>query len=107
MRDKQEHLEVRGILDNNVNSKLLMKTYDGSLSRLKIKPKCKDSTVEFAIKYYDYDGDGSLVKAKVLFHKAAAIDFEVNLFDNFFGAELFGFYEIFQEEKGNCRKNLQ
>lgn len=85
--------------NNNAKSKLLIKTYDGSLSRLKLKPKCKDSTVEFAIKYYDYDGDGSLVKAKVLFHKVAAIDFEVNLFDNYIGAELSGFYEIFREEK--------
>lgn len=86
-------------MNNNANSKLLIKTYDGSLSRLKLKPKCKDSTVEFAIKYYDYDGDGALIKAKVLFHKVAAIDFEVNLFDNYIGAELSGFYEIFQEDK--------
>ena len=86
-------------MNNNANSKLLIKTYDGSLSRLKLKPKCKDSTVEFAIKYYDYDGDGSLIKAKVLFLKVAAIDFEVNLFDNYIGAELSGFYEIFQEDK--------
>jgi hypothetical protein len=55
-----------------------------------------DSTIEFTIKYYD--GDGSPVKAKLLFHEVVASDFEVNLFDNSISAEFFGFYEIFQAE---------
>lgn len=84
---------------NNSTSQLLLKTFDGSLTKLKLKPKCKDSKIEFAIKYYDYDGDGSLVKAKVLFHEVVAVDFEINLFDNYIGAELFGFYEIFPAER--------
>ena len=86
-------------MNNNANSKLLIKTFDGSLSSVKLKPKCVNSTVEFAIKYYDYDGDGALVKAKVLFREVIAIDFEINLFNNYVGAELSGFYEIFAEEK--------
>lgn len=84
---------------NNTTSKLLLKTFDGSLTSLKLKPKCMDSTIEFDIKYYDYDGDGSLVKAKILFKEVVAVDLEINLFDNFIGAELFGFYEIIQTEK--------
>ena len=80
-------------------SRLLIKTFDGSLLNLKLKPKCLDSIVEFDIKYYDYDGDESLMKAKLLFKEVVAIDFEINLFDNYIGAELFGFYEIFHVEK--------
>lgn len=47
---------------NTSNSKLLIKTFDGSLMDIKIKPKCKDSTVTFNVKYYDHEGDGSLNK---------------------------------------------
>ncbi|MEM1485228.1 hypothetical protein V6615_10150 [Oscillospiraceae bacterium PP1C4] len=84
---------------NTQNSKLLIKTFDGSLLNLKIKPKCLNSTIEFDIKYYDYDGDESLIKAKIIFREVVSIDFEINFFDNFIGAELFGFYEIFNIEK--------
>ncbi|MDD3242766.1 MAG: hypothetical protein PHD32_03455 [Eubacteriales bacterium] len=80
-------------------SKLLIKTFDGSLLNLKINPKCLNSSVEFSIKYYDYDGDKSLKKAKIVFKKVVSVDFEINYFDNFIGAELFGFYEIFDSEK--------
>ncbi len=83
---------------HNSTSKLLVKTFDGSLVHLKLKPACMSSTVEFDIQYYDYDGDESLVKAKVIFREAASIDFEINLFDNPIGAELCGFYELFQTE---------
>lgn len=78
-------------------SKLILKTYDGSLLNLKIKPKYLDSNVEFSIRYYDETD--SLVKAKMIFDKVAVVDFEINLFDNYIGAELFGFYEIFDEGK--------
>lgn len=84
---------------NNAASKLLIKTFDGSLADLKLTPECAGSTVEFDIRYYDYEGDESLVQAKVIFREAASIDFEINLFDNVIGAELWGFYEIFQTEK--------
>lgn len=82
---------------NEEKSKLLIKTFDGSLTNLKVKPKGINSIVEFTIRYYNYDE--ALVKVQVIFHGVALIDFEVNLFDNCIGAELFGFYEIFQEEK--------
>lgn len=55
-----------------------------------------DSSVEFNMAYYDYDGDNSLLKVRVRFQNVVAIDFEVNFFDNFIGAELCGFYEILQ-----------
>lgn len=82
---------------NGEKSKLLIKTFDGSLTNLKVKPKGINSIVEFAIQYYD--DEEALVKAQVNFYEVALIDFEVNLFDNCIGAELFGFYEILQEEK--------
>ena len=86
---------------DNTKSKLLIKTFDGSLLRLKLRPKCLNSIVEFDLKYYDYDGedDATLIKAKIVFSEVVAIDFELNLFDNYIGAELFGFYEIFNQEK--------
>lgn len=83
---------------NNTTSKLQIKTFDGSLFDFTVTPKCMDSSVEFHMAYYDYDGDNSLLKAKVHFQNVVAIDFEVNFFDNFIGAELGGFYEIFSEE---------
>lgn len=36
---------------------------------IKIKPKYKDSTVTFNVKYYDHEGDGSLMKVKIIFSK--------------------------------------
>ena len=75
------------------------KTFDGSLLNIKVNPNCSNSLVEFDIQYYDYDGDESLINAKILFNEVIAIDFEINLFDNPIGAELGGFYEIFNEDK--------
>lgn len=83
---------------NTTTSKLLIKTFDGSLFDFTVTPKCMDSSVEFNMAYYDYDGDKSLLKVKVRFQNVVAIDFEVNFFDNSIGAELCGFYEILQEE---------
>ncbi len=84
---------------NNQKSKLLIKTFDGSLLKLSLNPKYMDSTVQFDIKYYDYDNAGDIVEAKVLFKEVVSIDIEINLFANCIGAELFGFYEIFDVEK--------
>ena len=84
---------------DDVKSKILIKTFDGLLMKLAVKPKCMNSTVEFNVNYYDYDGDQSLVKAKVTFRNVISLDFEINLFDNYIGAELFGFYEVFSADK--------
>lgn len=81
-------------MSQNPVSKLLLKTFDGSMSRLIITPKCDQTEVELHIQYYDYDEDKTLKKVKIRFHSVVSIDFEVNYFDNCIGAELFGFYEI-------------
>ena len=102
-----------GFMSQNLKSKLLLKTFDGSMSRLVIKPKCEQTRAELDIQYYDYDGDQKLKKAKILFWDVVSIDCEVNYFDNCIGAELFGFYEIncpdkkreMLEKVFNTRKN--
>lgn len=86
-------------MSQNPVSKLLLKTFDGSMSRLMITPKCDQTEVELHIQYYDYDEDKTLKKVKIRFHSVVSIDFEVNYFDNCIGAELFGFYEIGWPEK--------
>ena len=86
-------------MSQNPVSKLLLKTFDGSMSRLMITPKCDQTEVELDIQYYDYDGDKTLKKACIRFHSVISIDFEINYFDNCIGAELFGFYEIDWLEK--------
>ena len=86
-------------MSQNPVSKLLLKTFDGSMSRLIITPKCDQTEVELDIQYYDYDGDKTLKKACIRFHSVISIDFEINYFDNCIGAELFGFYEIGWPEK--------
>ena len=86
-------------MSQNPVSKLLLKTFDGSMSRLMITPKCDQTEVELDIQYYDYDGDKTLKKACIRFHSVISIDFEINYFDNCIGAELFGFYEIGWPEK--------
>ena len=46
-----------------------------------------------------------LTKAVVIFKGVIAIDFEINYFDNFIGSELFGFYEILENNfKIKCYK---
>ncbi len=85
-------------MTNKEISKLLIKTFDGLLVSLNVKPKNTRTKVEFNLRYYDYDGDGGLKKARMIFHNVVSLDFEVNYFDNCIGAELFGFYEIYDEE---------
>lgn len=77
----------------NEKSKLLLNTFDGTLKKLKLAPKCENSKVELGIKYFAKED--VLTNATMVFEQVIAIDFEVNYFDNFIGAELFGLYEIF------------
>lgn len=76
-----------------VKSKLILKTFDGTMKKLNINPKSKDSKIEFHIKYYNEED--ILTKALIVFKGVIAIDFEINYFDNYIGSELHGFYEIF------------
>ncbi len=81
------------------NSKLLLKTFDGSLPSLRVFPQYNRTVVEFDISYYDYDDDGSSIDAKITFTDVLSIDFAVNYFMNCIGAELCGFYEIYDLAK--------
>lgn len=77
-------------------SKLILATFDGTMKKLNLTPKCKESKAEFQVQYYNKDD--ILVKASIIFKEVIAIDFQINYFDNFIGAELFGFYEIFDNK---------
>ena len=77
-----------------IKSKLILNSFDGTMKSMNINPKCTDSQVKFNISYYN-KGD-ILTKAVVIFKGVIAIDFEINYFDNFIGSELFGFYEILE-----------
>lgn len=79
-----------------IKSKRILDTYDGTMKKLNIKPKCKDSKVEFYIKYYNEEDIST--NALIIFKGVIAIDFEINYFNNCIGSELCGFYEIFDTE---------
>ena len=80
-------------------SKLLLATYDGSLRKIQIESDKKYSKVKCKVRYYDETADGAVVKAKIVFQHVVAIRFYVNQFENTIGAELGGFYEIFDGKK--------
>lgn len=80
-----------------LKSKLILKTFDGSLLGLSIAPKGTASHVSFSIRYYDEND--RLTAGAVHFCDVAAVDFRVNYFDNPIGAELWGCYEILDEEQ--------
>ena len=82
-----------------MKSKLLLSTYDGNLTELKVYPQCKDTRVDFQIQYYRRtEKEARSVSAVLRFYQVASVDFEVNFFDNPIGAELGGFYEIFDTD---------
>lgn len=74
----------------------LARTFDGTLEKVTLRPKCRKSKVTFRLKYYSTDQD-TLCQGKLVFFKTAAVDFEVNLFENPAGAELGGLYELHDE----------
>ena len=79
-----------------MKSKLILKTFDGTMNKLNISPKSDDSKIEFHIKYYNEED--ILTKALIIFKGVIAIDFQINYFDNCITSELYGFYEIFEDE---------
>ena len=82
-----------------MKSKLLLPTYDGNLTEWKVYPQCKDTRADFQIQYYRRTGkETHSVCAVLRFYHVASVDFEVNFFDNPIGAELGGFYEIFDTD---------
>lgn len=76
-------------------SKLILRTFDGTMKKCIVKPKCTESTVELRIKYYDEEN--TLKKGTLIFEHVIALDIEINYFDNSVGSELMGFYEIFDK----------
>ncbi len=80
-------------------SKLLLATFDGSLEKIKIKPEREYSRVKCKVRYYEEKAEGAVVKAEIVFDHVVAIAFFVNQFENTIGAELGGFYEIFDRGK--------
>ena len=82
-----------------MKSKLLLNTYDGSLTACTIRPQSDDTQVEFSVRYYRYEnGEEQSVSAILRFFQVASVDMEINFFDNPIGAELGGFYEILDED---------
>ena len=79
-------------------SKLLLNTNDARLSKLKVKPKNQRGKVQYKLKTYDPES-GQERKIKMIFRDVAAIEFKMNFFDNPKGAEVKGFYEVFDREE--------
>ena len=78
-----------------MKSKLILKTFDGTMNKVNINQKSDDTKIEFNIKYYNEED--ILTNALIIFKGVIAIDFQINYFDNFICSELFGFYEIFDD----------
>ena len=71
-----------------MKSKLLLNTYDGSLTACTIRPQSEDTQVEFSVRYYRYEnGEEQSVSAILRFSQVAGVDMEINFFDNPIGAE--------------------
>ena len=79
-------------------SQLLLPTYDAQLTELKITPKRGNATISYKLKMYDEDLQQRVTKT-IRFEGVAAIEFQMNYFENLIGAEVCGFYEIFQSER--------
>lgn len=79
-------------------SQLLLPTFDAQLTELKIIPKCHNTKVSYKLKMYDEALQQKITKT-MCFKDVVAISFHMNYFDNLIGAEVSGFYEIFQREK--------
>lgn len=75
-------------------SKLILRTFDGTMEELKITPSNKNTKVEFQIRYYN-EMD-IRIKASIIFEDVIAVDFRINYFDNCVGLDLGGFYEILE-----------
>ena len=83
-------------------SQLALSTYDARLTDMKISPKCLCTKVSYKLKLYDETLERS-INRKMCFEDVAAIAFLMNYFDNPIGAEVCGFYEIFDT---NAKKEM-
>lgn len=71
-------------------------TYDGTLKKITVKPKCNRSKVTLFVKLCG--DDGRCKKMEMVFDHVICMDFEMNFFDNPIGSELFGLYEVCDRE---------
>ena len=79
-------------------SQLLLPTFDAQLTELKIVPKCDNTVISYKLKMYDEDLQRRVTKI-MRFEDVVAIEFQMNYFENLIGAEVCGFYEIFQPKR--------
>lgn len=79
-------------------SQLLLSTFDAQLTELKIIPKCNNTKISYKLKMYEEDSQQRVTKT-IRFEDVAAIEFQMNYFENVIGAEVCGLYEIFQPER--------
>jgi hypothetical protein len=92
-----EHFIQGGINVKIKKSDLILTTFDGTMRKLNIKPKCVESTIEFQIEYYN--SEDTRTGATLVFEQVIAIDFQINYFNNSIGSELMGFYEIYDNDR--------
>ena len=78
-------------------SQLALSTYDARLTEMKITPKCLNTKVSYKLKLYDETLERT-VNRKMCFEGVAAIAFFMNYFEDPIGAEVCGFYEIFERD---------
>ena len=79
-------------------SQLLLPTFDAQLTELKIIPKCNNTIISYKLKMYEEDLPRRVTKI-MRFEGVAAIEFQMNYFENLIGAEACGFYEIYPPER--------
>lgn len=77
-------------------SKLILRTFDGTMEELKLTPCNKNTKVGFQIKYYNEMDIWT--KASIIFEGVISVDFGINYFSNCMGSDLGGFYEIFEND---------
>ena len=75
------------------NAKLVLANYDARISKIDIKPKNKHTKIILSSRMYNEETDQKET-VKLVFVDVAAIDFQINYFDNMIGAEVLGLFEI-------------
>ncbi len=74
-------------------AKLVLANYDARISKIDIKPKNSETKVVISSRMYNEETD-QRETVKISFVDVAAIDFQINYFNNMIGAEAMGLYEI-------------
>jgi len=93
-------------------AKLVLANYDARITKIDIKPKNTETKVIFSSRMYNEKTDRSET-IKFCFVDVAAIDFQINCFDNMVGAEAMGLYEITDKKfieqvvKGNFERRKE